>query len=45
MAKIDWIEVIRFVLELIEKGMKKDEAIEKVANKFGITKSDILKKL
>ncbi len=45
MGNIDWFEVIRFVLDLIEKGLSKDEAAEKIADKFNVSKQDILNKL
>jgi hypothetical protein len=40
-----WIKIIVFVLQLILEGMSKDEAAATTAMKFGINKSDILKRL
>ncbi|MEK4951983.1 hypothetical protein NST12_16950 [Bacillus sp. FSL W8-1127] len=40
-----WLEVIIFVLSLIKKGATKQEAVNKAANQFAVSPSEILKRM
>jgi hypothetical protein len=40
-----WLEVIIFVLNLIKKGMDKNEAVHKAASQFAVNPSEILKRM
>jgi hypothetical protein len=40
-----WIQIIIYALQLILGGMSKGEAAAATAMKFGVSKSDILKRL
>jgi uncharacterized protein YoaH (UPF0181 family) len=42
---MNWIKIIIYVLQLILEGMSKGEAVVTTAMKFGVSKSDISKRL
>ncbi|WP_281172584.1 hypothetical protein [Aneurinibacillus terranovensis] len=42
---INWIQIIAYVFRLIKAGFTKENAVSSVAEKFGVSKSEIKKKM